>query len=301
MGQEKSNAAAAPLPCGGMEAPPDSAPCPACGYPAPAPGCRRCDGQILDGPRGRPVRPGRGVAPLAMAHGVREFFRAAIHLLTRPEYFGRLAVPVAANVAAMALTAAVLWLGVRNGLGWLLAHEWAAGSLGAGAFSPAIRVDVLTAVTAAMLGPAILQTVTMPLLDPLADAVEKMLGGTAMNAVTRNHWKSLAGNLRSSAQVLAMQLVALGPCLLVSLWYAGAVLALLIAAFLNALLWFEIPFERRGYNLDQRIHIVRHNWARALGFGIGFQIGMAVPFFNLLLLTPTAAVAISMLYMHLEK
>ena len=72
------------------------------------------------------------------------------------------------------------------------------------------------------------------------------------------------------------------------------------AAF-AATVWFEIPFARRGYGLRHRLRVLRRNWARALGFGFAFQVGMCVPVFNFTLLGPAAAVGVTMLYFHFEK
>ena len=46
---------------------------------------------------------------------------------------------------------------------------------------------------------------------------------------------------------------------------------------------------------------MRKNWARALGFGLAFNVGMLVPFFNILFLGPATAVAVSLLYFRFEK
>jgi uncharacterized protein involved in cysteine biosynthesis len=79
------------------------------------------------------------------------------------------------------------------------------------------------------------------------------------------------------------------------------VVAFLLAAYLNALVWFDIPVSRRGLGMAYRRKIIKKNWARALGFGLGFQLGLFVPFFNLLFLTPATAVAVSELYFKFEK
>ena len=186
---------------------------------------------------------------------------------------------------------------------WLVAQDW--GMLDV-IRSPVPWTDdtfalVLTAVVVVFVGPAVIQTLTVPFVDPLADAVEKMVGGPGMRAVEQSPWRNLGVNVRASAQVLAMQVAVLVPCLLLSFCQLGLLLALLVAAFLGSLLWFEIPFARRGYTIEQRIRIVRHNWARALGFGLALQLGLFIPFFNVLLLGPTAAVAVTMTYLHFEK
>lgn len=278
-------------------------PCPHCGYFQSSAPCSVCGDEVLDGPRGRPIRPGRRLPPVEMLQGFVTFYAAGIHLLTRPEYFGRLGIPVASNLLAAAVVAALAFYGIHGSMVWLVAREW--GVLDVIRDPVAWTNDtfalVLTAVVVVFVGPAVIQTLTVPFVDPLADAVEKMVGGPGLCAVERSPWRSLRVNVRASAQVLAMQIAVLVPCLLLSFCQLGLLLALLVAAFLGALLWFEIPFARRGYTIEQRIRIVRHNWARALGFGIALQLGLCIPFFNILLLGPTAAVAVTMTYLHFEK
>lgn len=286
-----------------MSAPTDLRPCPFCGYFQAATPCSSCGGEVLDAPLGVPVRPRRQVWIAELAQGFVTFYRAAIHLLTRPEYFGRLTVPVVANLIAMAALAALSFYPIHGAMTWVIAQHWAwvdALPWRVG-WDDASAATALTIVTVLFLGPVVIQTITIPFLDPLADAVEKMLGGPNMRAVDQSSWRTLMTNVRASAQVLAMQLLLVVPCLLLSFCQLGVLVAAAIAAFLNALLWFEIPFERRGYTIDQRIIIIRHNWARALGFGIGFQLGLFIPFFNVFLLAPTAAVAVTMTYFHFEK
>jgi uncharacterized protein involved in cysteine biosynthesis len=148
-------------------------------------------------------------------------------------------------------------------MAWLVAQPW--GFLGVlrgpVLWSEETFALVLTAVVLVFIGPALMQTLTIPFLDPLADAVEKMLGGKGLCALEQNPWQGFAINVRASAQVLAMQVLVLVPCLLLSFCQLGLVFAFAVAAFLNSLLWFEIPFTRRGYSIEQRIRIVRNNWA----------------------------------------
>ncbi len=151
----------------------------------------------------------------------------------------------------------------------------------------------LAAVTLFMLAPVIIETVTGPFLDPIADATEKWHGGSEMKAVDIGMWKGIVVGVRASAQILAVQLMILIPCLLLSLFGIGAILAIVISAWFNALIWFDIPCGRRGYGLRDRVALIRRNWARSIGFGLAFQVGMLIPIFNFLLLTPAAAVATS--------
>jgi uncharacterized protein involved in cysteine biosynthesis len=95
--------------------------------------------------------------------------------------------------------------------------------------------------------------------------------------------------------------VLLVPLLFLSFCGIGVVLGALIGALFAGLVWLGIPAMRRGLGFDQRVALLRRNWARVVGFGLAFEAGMFVPLFNLFLLTPTAAVAISILYFHLDK
>ncbi len=286
-----------------MPAPTDLRPCPHCGYFQVSAPCPSCGDEVLDAPLGQRIRPGRRFWLAELVEAFVVFYRAGIHLLTRPEYFGRLGVPVAANLVAVAVLGLLAFYPIHGAMTWVISQHWSLVDalpwrVGWDDASAAI---ILTIVVILFVGPVVIQTVTIPFLDPLADAVEKMLGGPAMRSVDSSTWGNLMTNVRASAQVLAMQLVLVVPCLLLSFCQLGVLVAAAMAAFLNALLWFEIPFERRGYTLDQRIRVIRHNWARALGFGIAFQLGMFIPFFNVFLLAPTAAVAVTMTYFHFEK
>ncbi len=249
------------------------------------------------------MRPGRRLAPLDLVQGFAEFWLSAIRLLTRPEFFGRLGAAGATNAAAMAVIAAGVWWGLVPLAHWLAASDWgwlepARDSLG---FARGTQPFVLTVVLAVLIVPAVLQTLTAPFLEPLAEAVERSMGiGSTASAAPRG-LTGITANVRASAQVLAMQLVVLVPCVLLSFCHLGLAVALCASAFLNALLWFELPFARRGASIEQRVRTVRRNWPRALGFGLAFQVALLTPFFNLLLLAPTAAVAVSSLYLRFDK
>jgi len=278
-------------------------PCPHCGYFQPKDACGLCRGRVLEQPLGEPIKPGRRFAPRDIAHGFALFFATAMRLLTQPQYFGKLAVPVFANLAAIAVVVAIAWFGVYPAAIWLTEQPWATLEplLGFATYEPDSLAMVLTLVTLVMLAPALIQTLTLPFLDALSDSVEQTLAGPELAAFGRSVWGDVVVNVRASAQVLAMQLVVLVPCLLLSFCHLGLLIALVVSAHLNALLWLEIPCARRGYTLDQRILIARRNWARVLGFGLAIQVGLFIPFFNLVLLAPTAATAASTLYFYFEK
>ena len=131
------------------------------------------------------------------------------------------------------------------------------------------------------------------------------MSGRDMPSVSMGFWKGMFFALNNAAKILAIQVMVLIPCLVLSiipvLNLVTVPLAMLVAAYLNALVWFEIPVMRRGLGMAYRRKVVRMNRARAIGFGLGFQLGLFVPFFNFLFLTPATAVAVSQLYFKFEK
>ena len=163
----------------------------------------------------------------------------------------------------------------------------------------------LTVLVVFFLGPVIIESVAAPFLDPIAEATEEIMADADMKSIDRGLWKNMIFGLNNAAKILAIQVMVMVPCLILSLIpvinLVAIPAAILVAAYLNALVWFEIPVMRRGYNMAYRRRIVRNNSARALGFGLGFELGLFVPFFNFLFLTPATAVAVSQLYFRFKK
>ena len=279
--------------------------CPACGYPGTAGlPCDRCHGTIRS-PDGRSIQPGRGLAPLDLVRGAWSLVDGGLMLFNRPEFAGKLRAPFLANLVVLAVVFFGLFFGLWELFAWLTGgadwgwvdwlrpspDSWIGGFLS----------FVLASVTVFFVAPVLIETVMGPFLDPIAQVVEQIHGGPGMRPVHDDLWKNAMIGLRSSAQILAIQLVVLPLTLLLSLTGIGAVLAVVLAAFLNAVVWFDIPMARRGFGLRDRLRIVRHNWPLALGFGLGFQAGLLMPVFNILFLTPAAAAAVSVLYLRFEK
>lgn len=277
--------------------------CTACGYPHDAGGCARCGGAVHDPSDGRrrPIGPSGPVRDLL--DGFLSLFRGALALLHDRIYVGKLALPIAANVVAMLIVAAGLFWGFLELFDWLLGIDetrqdgvWSVIGWGAGVLSL-----VLAVVTLWLVAPVLMETVTEPFLDPIAAATETAWAGRPVAAIDSGLWRSTLAGLRGSARLLLIQLALLVPLLLLSLTGIGALVALVVCGWLNALVWFGIPCSRRGYSLRDRRLLLRRNWARALGFGIAFQLALFVPVFNLLLLMPAAAVATSVLYLRFDK
>ncbi|MHC4078165.1 MAG: EI24 domain-containing protein [Planctomycetota bacterium] len=280
-----------------------AAPCPTCGYPLDSDTCKLCEGSAQEMTSKAQIEPGAGFFLFDLVEGFLSPFLAMLQLMTRKQYMGKLKWAVLANFVAFALVFALAWWGAYAFFDWLLPDEeggWAWLSWISGIMS-----FVLTVLVVFFLGPVIIETVAAPFLDPIAEATEEIIAGGDMKSVDKGLWKNLLFGLNNAAKILAIQIMVMVPCLLLSLIPIINIVAipvsLLVAAYLNAVVWFEIPVMRRGYSMVYRRQILRNNRARALGFGLGFELGLFVPFFNFLFLTPATAVAVSQLYFRFKK
>jgi uncharacterized protein involved in cysteine biosynthesis len=278
-------------------------PCPACGYAFSAGSCDRCGGRVHRPDHGPEIVPRPGFVLADLAHGFVSLFAGALELFHRREYIGKLGVAVAANAVVLVAVLIGFTFGLWEFFDWLLGTDWGGAQAvrGAASWLAGVLALVLAAISLFMLAPVLIETVMGPFLDPIAAATERIHGGDRMRPVELPTWKSIMVGVRSSAQILAIQIVILVPCLLLSLFGIGALLVLIVNAWFSALVWFDIPCGRRGLGLRERVGLIRRNWARAIGFGLAFQAGLFIPIFNFLLLTPAAAVAVSSLFFYFDK
>lgn len=276
--------------------------CPTCGYPHEFEPCERCHGVIRD-LHGVELHVGRGFFVLDLLRGFWSLFGGCLTLFNRPEFAGKLRGPFLANILVLTVVFFGMFFGLWELFEWLLSDSW--GWLEwmrpAGDVVSAFVAMILAAVALFLLAPVLIETVMGPFLDPLAEVTEQIHGGANMRAVDPGVWKSAMTGVRSSAQILAIQIIVLPVCLLLSLSGIGAIIAILLAAMLNAIIWFDIPTARRGLGLRHRLKVIRRNWPQALGFGLAFQLGLVIPLFNIVMLTPATAVAVSTLYLRFDK
>ncbi len=282
--------------------------CPICGYTKDAESCGQCHGQALSLGRRKALKVGRGQPIADVLEGFIAPFAAFPLLMSRPEFKGKLKWAILTNVLVLVplligcLYGGFTWIFhlMAGDWGWF---EWMHGALG-GAVA-GLAALLLTLLILWFLTPVLIETVTAPFLDPLAQAAERSMGGPDMRTVEIGIMKSMVLGLRSAGWILLLQILILIPTMLLSfipvVGWPFVILGVLVSAYLNALLWFEIPVLRRGFNMTYRRAILRKNWARALGFGLGFYVGLLVPIFNILFLAPATAVAVSRLYFRFDK
>lgn len=238
-----------------------------------------------------------------LVQGFLSLFAGALSLLHDRVYVGKLALPILANLVAIVVVFAGLFWGLFELFDWLLGSDWGSldGLRTVVSWASGVLSLVMAAIALWLIAPVLIETVTAPFLDPIAAATEGAWAGRPVAAVEPGFWRSAMAGLTASAHILLIQLGLLIPLLLLSLTGIGAFVSLLVAGWLNALVWMDIPCARRAYRLDERRALLRRNWARALGFGIAFQLALFIPLFNLILLTPAAAVATSTLYFRFDK
>lgn len=251
------------------------------------------------------MQPGRGLALVEFARGFSTLFTSCLTLFTRPEFAGKLKVPFLVNFIVLGAVFFGLFLGTWELIAWAFQDEWTwwlewARPSPDSWFAGGVAM-LLAAITMFFLTPVLIETVMGPFLDPLAQVIESIQGGPGMRSVDPGAWQGILAGIRSSAQILMVQIFVLPLALVLSLTGVGAIIAFAVAGILNAVVWFEIPEARRGYGLTHRLRLIRRNWPAALGFGMAFQLGLLIPLFNFLLLTPATAVAVSTLYLRFEK
>ena len=275
-------------------------PCPTCGYPEANGACGQCDGKIVAVDGVTPVLPGNRLFLLEIVEGFTSLFQASLLLMTKKVYMGKLGLAILLNLVLVTSFAVGVGYGFHSLLTPLLeGYSWLEG------WGSATLAVLLSLLATWFLAASLIQVGMTPFLDPIANATERMLAGEKMQPVEIGIWRGLVAGLNAAAQVLLIQIFILLPILALGLIPGINLLVIpvgiAISAYLNAIVWFEIPVLRRGYGMRYRRRVVRKNWGRALGLGLAFNAGLLVPFFNILFLAPATAVAVSALYFRFDK
>lgn len=283
--------------------PPDQR-CPCCGYFAPpTPGCERCGGTahtLTDAPM--PLAPGRGLAPLDFLRGLRTFGRATGQLMHHRAFVGQLKLPVLANILAFASLAAFALLILLPQF-----RDWFAGTWplldGFRAANESGGPMRLLFVTIGLLWPIWFDVIAGPIAEPLVRTTEIVVGGPNMAADTSTRpSRTTVSRVRDRARLFALEVLTLPIAwFLVMLPWVGLPLGMLLVSAAAAVIWCETPAARRGLGVRQHLLDLRRNWARALGFGLGCQLGLVVLPIGLLLLSPSAVVGATVLHFTFDK
>lgn len=304
-----------PVPSGDAPAPPAGAAprtpgrCPCCGRLAAAgeeaPGaCPRCSGSARSlGDASYALRPARGFWLADLLRGLAGYWRAVGQVMHHRAFVGHLKVPLAANAIAFVLLAAALLLGLLPVFESWFREPWP--------FFDGLRAELaasgpvrLLLATAGLLWPIWCDVLAGAMLEPLAAATERAVGGPGMAAAgdRRSGLRPAFEHLHFRARLLALQILLLPAVWLLALLpYVGLPVTFLLASAAAAIVWFDTPAVRRGLDLRWHFADLRRNWPRALGFGAGCQLGLAVPFVNLLLLAPAAVVGATEQHFEFEK
>lgn len=236
------------------------------------------------------IEPGRSFAPFELVSGFAEVIRALFALVHGRQFTGQLGRPLIANALAFAAVFALFWFGL------LPAYEsWFAGDPDA-----TNDAGLWALATAVLLAPPLLELFAGPAQERLLAISELAILG--VDPADSDAGPGTALRLRDRLIVLAAA-VAMLPLLLavVQLPWVGVPIAIATGAVVAAITWLEPPLARAGYDLKQRIALLRQNPWRTVGLGIGLQTALVVPFFNLLMVSSVAAVASTCTFLRFAK
>lgn len=248
-----------------------------------------------------PIHPQRRFWPLDFVDGIVIFARSAAQVAHHRAFVGQLKIPIAANVLAFATYAAFLLFVLLPQFrawfapGWPALEGWRAEHENHGPIA-------LLLGTAWFLWPVWFDVVAGPALEPLVAAAEGAVGGRGLAVATPGGVGRFVARLQQRARLFATQLLLLPLVWLVALIpIVGIPLVFLAAAAAAAAVFGELPAVRRDLPLRILLADLKRNHALALGYGVGCQIALAIPFLNLLLLAPAAAVGAVVLHFRFEK
>jgi uncharacterized protein involved in cysteine biosynthesis len=159
---------------------------------------------------------------------------------------------------------------------------------------------LLTLVAAWFLFPVLLAVFLLPFLDPISRIAEKEVLGFPPPGSSRSILADLWDSLETTARIFFWQILGLTLTLALSFTGIGLILGILLGAFLAGYSFLDYPMARRGMNGKEKTKFVLSHWSYVLGLGLGFEIGLLIPFFNLFLSTPAAAVASSRIFLKIQ-
>ncbi len=268
-------------------------PCPRCWLRTPnRQACHLC------GP-GETVPKRSAFPPVDTYRGFVAYLSGGLDCLTHRNYLGKVFWAVFWNCALWIITvfgAAYLIYDLIEGLtndlpDWLSSISLVAGGLTG-------LVVTLSAIF--YLFPIIFSLFLFPFLDPLSRLAEAEQLGFMPPETSRGFWGDFWDSIDTGARIFVWQILAFILTLPLALTVVGLPFALLLSAFFIGFAWLDYPLTRRGISYKGKWRIAKKNWAAVLGFGLGFQLGLCVPFFGVFIGCPAAAIASARLFYLLE-
>jgi uncharacterized protein involved in cysteine biosynthesis len=231
--------------------------------------------------------------PLALLRGFVLYWKGALRVLNDKAYMGRIAGAVTLGVVLFLLLGLAAYFLIAPWVSTLV--SWLPGTLASG------LTILLGAVTLFFFAPVLAALFLFPVLDPLARLAETEALGFAPPTHPRGSIAAFWDSMDTGARILLLQVGAYGLCLPLFPFGVGAPLALALSAFLAGFTWLDYPAGRRGLSFRTKWAIARRNWALLTGFGLAFEIGLWIPFFNMLIVGPSAAVGVADLWFACRK
>ena len=257
-----------------------------CSYPRRE-DCRLCGNE--------PPRLGPRFAPIDVVRGFVLYWEAAIRVVTDKAYMGKIALAVTLGIIVFAILA---YLGVQvihPLITGLLGFEWLPGWVSRGI------ALLLTLVTGFFFFPVIVTLFLFPVLDPLSRLAEAEILGFDPPAHPRGPIADFWDSLDTGARILSYQLLAWLICLPLALTGVGIPIAIAVSAFFAGFSWLDYPASRRGLRFGAKWALARRHWALLTGYGLGFLLGLLVPFFKACVAGPAGAVGAADLWFTSEK
>ncbi len=209
---------------------------------------------------------------------------------------GKIWIPILLNCFAFLGMAYGIWMGIHPLIGKFLSIL-----PDPFIFTTGIVFSVLlTLVAAWFLFPVLLSVFLLPFLDPISRTAEQEILGFSPPSSSRSFLGDIWDSLETTARILFWQVLGFLLTLTLAFTGVGLILGILVGAFLAGFSFLDYPMARRGMNGKEKTRFALSHWAYVLGLGLGFEIGLLIPFFNLFLSTPAAAVASSRIFLKIQ-